>query len=71
MKVEVTSTVTIAATATANVHYEAGFKGTAPRDHITRIEAAGAGRRFGTLLDGSPAGEPEPLAGAADEGSPA
>ena len=46
MKVRITETVTLPVTETATVHYEAGYVGLAPRAHIERIEAAGAGLRL-------------------------
>jgi hypothetical protein len=47
MRVKVTKTITVFATATGNVHYEAGWEGTAPKDHVERIVAAGAGQQVG------------------------
>lgn len=55
MKVRITKTVTVQATDTGTVHYEAGWEGTAPSDHIERIVAAGCGERVdqATLSDRS------------------
>lgn len=46
MKVKVTKTITVRANEVATVHYEEGFEGTAPSDHIERIVAAGCGERI-------------------------
>lgn len=56
-KIKVTKAVTIRANdeGTATVHYDEGFEGTIPNDHIERIVAAGAGERV--QADGSKAPE--------------
>lgn len=59
-KVRVTTTITVRAGETSTVHYEAGFEGTAPSDHIARIVAAGAGE----AIEGEPSWRPDAAEGA-------
>jgi hypothetical protein len=53
MKVKVTKTVTVLVSPTANVHYEEGWSGTAPHDHIAKIVAAGCGEEVAEESSGA------------------
>lgn len=44
--VSVTRAITIQASPVASVHYETGFEGLAPEEHVRLIVQAGAGERL-------------------------
>jgi hypothetical protein len=46
MKVKVTRSIVIKPNQTSSVYYLRGWQGTAPREHIEKIVAAGAGERL-------------------------